>query len=70
MATERTGRTKPSTTWSARPKFTKWIDYLFWNNQWTNAIVQDENWENISIFADSWYELIDSWTEYTTRTKI
>lgn len=71
MSTTRTGRTPiDNTTWTSRPRMTKWLDYLFGNNQWVSATIQDENWEGISIYADSWYEEVPSWTIRTKRTPI
>lgn len=71
MWTTRTKRT-PSTvgTWTIRPKPIKWLDYLYWNNNWIFAIIQDENWENISIYANSWYEQVNDWTIRTRRTPV
>lgn len=67
--TTRTGRTPTSTTRTRRTLLTKWLDYLFGDNQWTSAIVEDENWP-ISIYADSWYEEVSSWTSRTKRTPV
>lgn len=71
MPTTRTKRTpEGETTWTARPKQTKWLDYLYGNNQWIMWIIQDETWENISIYADSWYEEVESGTIWTKRIPI
>lgn len=68
--TSRTSRTTPTTTRSERSSFKIWIDYLLWNNWWSNQIVEDETWESISIYADSWYTQIDNSTSRTARTPI
>jgi hypothetical protein len=70
MATTYTPRTRPTTTYTARPRLTKWIDYLFGDNQGVEAIVQDQDWNDISIFADTWYEQVTSWASRTGRTRI
>ena len=69
--TSRTKRTPEAVpTWTIRPTPTKWLDYLYGNNQGVFGVVQDENWEDISIFANSWYEEVPSWTIWTKRTAI
>lgn len=72
MATPRDNRWSVSTTNrdKARTSFTTWIDYLFWNNWGVNQIVEDENGEAISIYADSGYEEIANNTDRTQRTPI
>ena len=59
----------PTTTRTGRPKSTVWIDYLFWNNDWVSANVEDENWE-ISIYADSGYQEKYAGTERSPRASI
>jgi len=62
--------TTPTTTRTGRPKSTIWIDYLYGNNWWVSANVEDENWDAISIYADSWYEEIYNGTVWTERASI
>ena len=56
-----------STDYSSRPKNTLWIDYLL-DHLWNR--IQDEEWDDIIIYSDSWYEEINSWTQRTWRTQI
>lgn len=68
--TTRTNRTPPTTSWTGRPSFLIRVDYLYGNNGWVSAIVQDENGDSISIYADSGYEQVDNGTERTARQSI
>ena len=49
------------TVWSGRPKLSKWKDYL---QDFDSSNVQDENWDAIVIYSDSWFEEIP-WTTWT-----
>lgn len=70
MTTSRTGRTEPTTTRTSRPKSTLWIDYLYGNNGWVSANVEDEIGTAISIYADSGYQEVSSGTTRTPRPSI
>jgi hypothetical protein len=70
MPTTRTNRTPSvNTTWTARPKRTKWLDYLYGDNQWFMWNIQNETWEDIVIYTDSWYKEIETGTTWTARPK-
>lgn len=65
-------RTEQTTSWDIRvsPVKVVWIDYLYGDNQWVSAIVEDQDWNDISIYANSWYEQVGFWTQWTKRSSI
>lgn len=72
MATSRNGRTpeSPSTWTKSRNLVSIWIDYLFWNTGSGDDQIVDQDWEEIVIFADSWFEQVSSLTTRSGRTPI
>lgn len=70
MTTSYTSRTKPTTSYTSRPKFIKWLDYFRYNDGATDNIVCTPDWDKITFISKSGSEQIDYWTQYTTRPVI
>lgn len=68
MVTSRTKRTPEDVSARViRPKPTKWLDYLLDTD---SDRIKDNDWDDIIIYSDVWYEEVDSWTVWNKRVPI
>jgi hypothetical protein len=68
MVTSRTKRTPEAVpTRTIRPKPTKRLDYLLDTD---SDRIKDNDWDDIIIYSDIWYEEVSSWTVWNKRVPI
>lgn len=70
MTTAYTARTVPTTEYTARPSFVKWLDYFRYNDGVADNIVCTPAWDRITFISKSGFQEIDYWTQYSTRPVI
>lgn len=68
MVTSRTKRTPEDVSArTIRPKPTKRLDYLLDTD---SDRIKDNDWDDIIIYSDIWYEEVSSWTVWNKRVPI